>query len=186
MTVEIRRVVTGVNAEGKAVVIQDGLAPKTNSRPAAKLEGAMIWITDETPAELSKYDDPTLRDEIGVGPPDGGSLMRIVDFLPAPDDIDNEAFLKDLGMDTSQRQSAAAHPFMHRTRSLDYAIVLKGEIDVFIDDTVVHLKEGDVVVQRGTNHAWVNKGAKPCRIAFVMVDARDFPPPNGKAFPQPG
>src|SRR5471032_3118010 len=98
MTVEIRRVVTGVNADGKAVVIQDGLAPKTNSRPAISVEGAMIWITDETPANLSKYNDPTLRDEIGVAPAAGGSIIRVVDFLPQPDETDNTAFLKEMGL----------------------------------------------------------------------------------------
>ena len=75
---------------------------------------------------------------------------------------------------------------MHRTKSIDYAIILQGEIDMLLDDGEVHLKAGDILVQRGTSHAWVNRGDKPCRIAFVLIDAKDFPPPNGKPFPQPG
>src|SRR5215469_2003394 len=125
MTVNIRRVVTGVNAEGKAVVVQDGDAPKTNSRPAISVEGAMLWVTDETPADLSRYDDPTLR-EIGVAPPEAGSILRVVDFLPSPGEIDNSAFLKEMGLEQGH---GGAHAFMHRTRSVDYAIVLDGEID---------------------------------------------------------
>jgi mannose-6-phosphate isomerase-like protein (cupin superfamily) len=183
MTVEIRRVVTGVNADGKAVVIQDGLAPKTNSRPAISVEGAVIWITDETPADLSKYNDPTLRDEIGVAPAAGGSLIRVVDFLPPTGEIDNEVFLKEMGL---SKEHGGAHAFMHRTKSIDYAIILQGEIDMLLDEGEVHLKAGDILVQRGTTHAWVNRGDKPCRIAFVLIDAKDFPPPNGKPFPQPG
>ena len=64
---------------------------------------------------------------------------------------------------------------MHRTRSVDYAIVLEGEIDMLLDDAEVHLRAGDVLVQQGTNHAWVNRGAATCRIAFVLIDAKEFP-----------
>ena len=180
MAVKIRRVVTGVNAEGKAVVIQDGPAPKTNSRPAISVEGAMLWITDETPVDLSRYDDPTLR-EVGVAPPSSGSILRVVDFLPQPGEIDNAAFLREMGLEQGH---GGAHAFMHRTKSVDYAIVLDGEIDMLLDEGEVHLKAGDILIQRGTNHAWVNRGDKPCRIVFCLIDAKDFPPPNGKPFPQ--
>ena len=69
----------------------------------------------------------------------------------------------------------ARHPGMHRTRSVDYAIVLEGEIDMLLDEGEVHLQAGDVLVQQGTNHAWVNRGAAPCRIAFVLIDAKEIP-----------
>ena len=65
------------------------------------------------------------------------------------------------------------HPLMHRTRSLDYAVVLSGEIDMMLDDTSVHLKQGDVIVQQATNHAWVNHGIRPCRILFVLMDSKE-------------
>ena len=64
-------------------------------------------------------------------------------------------------------------PGMHRTRTIDYAVIVSGEIDLLMDDTDVHLQAGDVVVQRGTNHAWVNRGEHPCRIAFILIDAKD-------------
>ncbi len=180
MTVSIRRIVTGVNAAGKAVVVQDGFAPKTTSRPAIGVEGAMIWVTDETPVDLARYDDPTDR-EIGVAPPTGGSIIRIVDFLPQAKEIDNAAFLKEMGLEADH---GGGHAFMHRTKSIDYAIVLKGEIDMLLDEGEVHVNAGDILIQRATNHAWVNRGSEPCRIVFVLIDAVDFPPPDGRAFPQ--
>jgi uncharacterized cupin superfamily protein len=70
-------------------------------------------------------------------------------------------------------QGGARHAAMHRTRSVDYAIVLEGEIDMLLDDSEVHLTAGDVLVQQGTNHAWVNRGTRPCRMAFVLVDAKE-------------
>jgi len=69
----------------------------------------------------------------------------------------------------------ARHPFMHRTRSIDYAIVLAGEIDMLLDDSEVHMKAGDILVQQGTNHAWVNNGNETCRIAFILIDAQEPP-----------
>ena len=187
MTVRIRRIVTGVDARGRAVVIQDGLAHKVVSRPALSVEGALLWVTDETPVDLSKYTDPVDR-EIGVAPPAGGSILRVVDFLPDPNRrIDNQAFLEEMGLAHAGEAGApqGRHPFMHRTKSIDYAIVLQGEIDMLLDEGEIHVRAGDILIQRGTNHAWVNRSAEVCRIVFVLIDARDFPPPNGARFPAP-
>ena len=79
-----------------------------------------------------------------------------------------------MGIDP-ETQGYARHANTHRTRSIDYAIVMEGEIDMLMDDTEVHVKAGDVLVQQGTNHAWVNNGDKPCRIAFILIDAKDPP-----------
>jgi mannose-6-phosphate isomerase-like protein (cupin superfamily) len=185
MTVRIRRIVTGVDARGHALVIHDDLARKVVSRPALSVEGALLWVTDETPVDLSKYTDPVDR-EIGVAPPPGGSILRIVDFLPDPNrKIDNKAFLEEMGLthagETAGQQGR--HAFMHRTKSIDYAIILQGEIDMLLDEGEVHVRAGDILIQRGTNHAWVNRSSEVCRIVFVLIDARDFPPPNGARFP---
>jgi mannose-6-phosphate isomerase-like protein (cupin superfamily) len=134
-----------------------------------------VWVTDETPADISTSSDPTLR-ETGVAPPAGGSILRIVDFPPEPKNgpaIDNAAMKKEMGLDHGGK--AARHPYMHRTKSIDYAIVLEGEIDMLLDDSEVHLRAGDVLIQLGTNHAWVNNSDKPCRIAFVLIDAKEPP-----------
>lgn len=190
MTAKVRRVVTGVDARGRAIVIDDGLARKVVSRPALSVEGALIWVTDETPVDLSQYIDPADR-EIGVAPPPGGSILRIVDFLPEPNrKIDNQAFLEEMGLarpheGTQGAEPQGRHPFMHRTKSLDYAIVLSGEIDMLLDDGEIHVSAGDILIQRGTNHAWVNRSNEVCRIVFVLIDALDFPPPNSAPFPSP-
>jgi uncharacterized cupin superfamily protein len=77
-----------------------------------------------------------------------------------------------VGERAPKRGVPVTHPLMHRTRSVDYAVILSGEIEMKLDDTVVHLKPGDVVVQQATNHAWVNRGTQPCRILFVLMDAK--------------
>ena len=79
-----------------------------------------------------------------------------------------------MGIDPAT-QGYSRHANTHRTRSIDYAIVLDGEIDMLMDDTEVRVKAGDVLVQQGTNHAWVNNGDKPCRIAFILIDAKEPP-----------
>ena len=182
MSLSIRRIVTGVDAAGKAVIVGDAPAPHTVSRPALSVDSALLWVTDETPVDLSKLNDPTQR-EIGVAPPAGGSILRVVDFLPDPNrKIDNDSFLQEMGL-SHQSASGARHAFMHRTRSIDYAIVLSGEIDMLLDVGEVHVKAGDILIQRGTNHAWVNRTQEVCRIVFVLIDARDYPPPSGRPFP---
>jgi hypothetical protein len=185
MTIKIRRIVTGVDARGQAIVLHDGIAPHAVSRPAMSVESALLWVTDETPVDLSKYADPTER-EIGVAPPPGGSILRVVDFLPNPNaKLDNTGFLQEMGLAHTGDSGAPAarHAFMHRTKSVDYAIILSGEIDMLLDEGEVHLSAGDFLIQRGTNHAWVNRTNKVCRIAFILIDAVDFPPPNGSPFP---
>ena len=144
-----RRVVTGHDASGKAVVLFDGAASNVKLREASGLTSTLLWVTDESPAEISGTLDRAER-EIGVAPPADGTIFRIVDFPPTGAGL------------------------MHRTRSIDYAVVLEGEIDMLLEDSVVHLRAGDVLVQRGTAHAWVNRGAANCRIAFVLLDAREI------------
>ncbi len=178
MARQTRRVITGHDATGKAVVVTDSAAPTVKVRQVTGLTSTVLWVTEATPADISSPADPTLR-EIGVAPPDGGSVLRIVDFPPqamGADKIDNEAMKKEMGLDHgSHAGKPARHPFMHRTRSIDYALVLEGEIDMLLDDSEVHLKAGDVLIQLGTNHAWVNNSDKPCRIAFVLIDAKEPP-----------
>ena len=176
----IRRVVTVLDGEGRAVVGIDGPARNVRVRKASGgLVSTLLWVTDETPAELSGRADRADR-EIGVGPPPRGSAFRIVDFPPTEESalMDNAAVISEMGIshggakageDTAGNEKR--HPLMHRTRSIDYAIVMSGEIDMLLDDTEVHLGAGDVLVQQGTDHAWVNRGREICRIAFVLIDA---------------
>jgi len=161
-----RRVVTG-HRNGKGTVLFDGPAPNRKLRQASGLVSTLLWVTDESPADISGSADRAER-EIGVPPPPRGSLFRMVEFPPGGKAMSREAVLKEMGL---AGQSASAHPGMHRTRSVDYAVLIEGEIDMVLDEGEVHLAAGDVLVQQGTNHAWVNRGERPCRIAFVLIDA---------------
>lgn len=172
-----RRVVTGHDASGKTVVLIDGAAPNAKLRRATGLTSTLLWVTDGAPADNSGTTDAADR-EIGVAPPERGSIFRVVDFPPQSEvgAVDNAAMLKEMGL--AGGHSNPSHATMHRTRSIDYAIVISGEIDMLLDDSEVHLGPGDVLVQRGTNHAWVNRGKESCRIAFVLIDAEAVPRPR--------
>ena len=174
-----RRVVTGHDASGRAVVLSDGAAPNAKLRKATGLTSTLLWVTDASPADNSGSADSAER-EMGVAPPPRGSIFRMVDFPPAADvgTVDNAAMLKEMGIAGGGRDPR--HATMHRTRSIDYAVVISGEIDMLLDDSEVHLEAGDVLVQRGTNHAWVNRGKDNCRIAFVLIDAEELPPPRSE------
>lgn len=161
-----RRVVTG-HRNGKGTVLFDGPAPNRKLRKASGLVSTLLWVTDESPADISALADRGER-EIGVAPPPLGSVFRLVEFPPDRHGVSRDAVLREMGL-TGQGDSR--HAGMHKTRSVDYAVVMDGEIDMILDDGEVHLAAGDVLVQQGTDHAWVNRGARPCRIAFVLIDA---------------
>jgi quercetin dioxygenase-like cupin family protein len=142
-----RRVVTGHDAEGRAKVIIDDLIPNVSSgRPG---QGAhLIWTTEELPVAFTSDSDDKGAREIGTTI-ENGSVFRIVEYAPG------------------------VSPRNHRTESIDYAVVISGEIEMGLDDgEQVHLKAGDVLVQRGTIHNWENNGAEPCVIAFVLISSK--------------
>jgi len=174
MTKATRRVVTGHDHHGKAVVLVDGPAPNVKVRQT-DIVSTLLWVTEESPPDISATADRAARD-IGVAPPPNGSILRIVDFPPVSADAlaaGRGSMTHEMGIVQQGQGAAARHPFTHRTRSIDYAIVLEGEIDMLLDESEVHLKAGDVLVQQGTSHAWVNSGKVTCRIAFVLIDAQE-------------
>ncbi len=145
MTINIRRVVTGHDEHGKAVVrIDERGANVGSSRP--HMTRQLIWTTDDLPVNFSEDGEDKGAREIGTTIRHG-SVFRVIEFEPG------------------------VTPRNHRTDSIDYAVVMSGEIDMEMDDTVVHLQAGDVLVQRGTIHNWVNQGTQPCVIAFVLISA---------------
>ncbi|MGZ3408811.1 MAG: cupin domain-containing protein [Xanthobacteraceae bacterium] len=178
---KIRRIVTGHDKNGTALVTIDGII-QTVERSGG-VGSATLWITDEMPVDMSSDKDRAKR-EIGVPPPPNGSILRIVDFPPVKGEIkvDNETMIKEMGISAKVQGKGKHinHPFMHRTKSIDYAIVLEGEIDMLLDDTEVHVKAGDILVQQGTNHAWVNNSGKNCRICFVLIDGIEPPVLKGR------
>jgi len=152
MALQIRRVVTGHDANGKAIVASDERMNGVSAPARPYISRCEIWSTDKMPVDNSeeaaaaqKKGFVVRHNYVGSGQ---GTVVRITEFAPG------------------------SAPFMHRTETLDYAILLKGECDLELDDGErVSLKPGDVVVQRGTMHAWVNTGGEPCVFAFILIDA---------------
>ncbi len=170
---DIRRVVTGLDANNKAVVLFDSRMP-LQAGPYG-LQATNLWVTNSYPLGFSFKDD-TSSIPVGISPLDNGTKFRVVEFPPL--DPATEAkmepgfLMKAVGPAAPARGLPVTHPLMHRTRSVDYAVVLSGEIDMMLDDTAVHLKPGDTIVQQATNHAWVNHGKETCRILFVLMDSK--------------
>ena len=170
---EVRRVVTALDATGRAVALADGAVPLTSLRspnPAGEM-----WVTSQYPPDYSWKEDRA-KTKVGLIPPANGTIFRIVDFPPMKADVekmDLNTMMKVVGDHAPAKGAPVRHPMMHRTRSLDYAIIMSGEIDMLLDDGEVHLKAGDVVVQQATNHAWVNRGKEVCRIAFILMDGKE-------------
>ncbi len=170
---EVRRVVTALDANGRAVALADG-AVELKSLRSPNPAGEM-WVTDKYPPDYSAKEDRA-QTKVGLIPPVNGSIFRIVDFAPltpAVSQMDVNMMMKVVGDHAPAKGAPPRHPMMHRTRSLDYVIIMSGEIDMLLDDSEVHLKAGDVVVQQATNHAWVNRGNEVCRVAFVLIDGRE-------------
>jgi mannose-6-phosphate isomerase-like protein (cupin superfamily) len=175
---DVRRVVTGHDATGTATVLFDGANPHKNVRPGSGTVARLLWVTDQSPADISGAADRAAV-KIGIAPPAGGSVFRVVDFPPTTDEeiakLDTDYMQSQMPHDDrgTAKYRPPTHPFMHRTRSIDYAVVMSGEIDMKLDEEEIHLEAGDVLVQQGTNHAWINRSGKPCRIAFILIDAAD-------------
>jgi quercetin dioxygenase-like cupin family protein len=145
MSLNVRRVVTGHDEDGKATVLIDEIC-KTVRSGRERHHSCVIWSTGSFPSDNSGSEDGASR-EIGSTDP-GGTVFRIVKYEPG------------------------VAPRNHRTDSIDYAVVISGEIDLELDGTVVHLRAGDVLVQRGTIHNWSNRGAEACVIAFALIAAQ--------------
>jgi mannose-6-phosphate isomerase-like protein (cupin superfamily) len=171
-----RRIVTGHDAQGKAVALFDGPL-QAKQRSAGGNGMTLVWVTAEFPVDMTGPADRA-QIQVGVPPPANGTIFRIVDFAPATtapaEPVDHHKILLSMGIDPAT-QGYARHANTHRTRTIDYALVLEGEIDMLLDDTEVHVKAGDIMVQQGTNHAWVNNSGKPCRIAFILIDGKTPP-----------
>ena len=158
MAPQIRRVVTGHDATGRAVVKIDEIAKNlVSSRPGAT--SCVVWTTQGFPVDNDGEDDEGLR-RTGTTL-ENGTVFRILELAPG------------------------VSPRNHRTDSIDYAVVISGEVDMVLDNTTVHLKAGDALVQRGTIHNWVNRGTEPCVIAFVLIAAKPATA-GGKTLPAQG
>jgi cupin domain len=174
----VRRIITIDDDSGQSVAIADGPSPDIRTDPARPgFSSARIWVTESSPVRIGAFRDPVTSPHT-VEPPPQGSVCRVVTF--PPDDAfrgkigakEVEAYFRAMGSPAASTYSAQApHPYMQKTRTLDFCLVLDGEITLILDTAEVHLKAGDTVVQRGTNHAWSNRSSRPCRIAFSSHDA---------------
>src|ERR1035437_2687381 len=175
MNKPIRRVVSGHNAEGKSIFILDGLAPHTFTRGPGSTFVTELWETRVSPADNSGNEDPT-NHPYRLHPPSGGSVFRVIEYPP---DKQRIAAIEREGKehDDGARQGVLIdrenprHPGFHKTNSIDYVIVLSGEMYALMDEGEVLLKPGDILIQRGTNHAWSNRSDEPAHLAFVLIDA---------------
>ncbi len=179
----VRRVVTGHDDSGKAIVLSDGAAPFEITNPARPgYVSTDIWRTNATPTPVvSRHEETTLGPRRQM-PEANGTVFRINRIMPEGPEIrgmtaeQSKNLFAALGNEqASTFGKNGRHPLMHRTRTIDYVLILSGEIYCVLDDTEVLLKAGDTMIQCGTNHAWSNRSNAPCDIAFVLIDGAFAP-----------
>jgi hypothetical protein len=175
-----RRIVTGHDSQGRSVVISDGLAENLVPNPADPDRGHVnFWKTDRVPASNAGLSDPMAGPPAGLAPPKGGTLFRFFQIAPerneaglSPEERDRRmAQMFEAAGAADARTSMGCHPSMHRTDTVDYIVLLKGEVTALLDIGEVRMQPFDVLIQRGTNHGWVNHGAEPALLVAVLVDA---------------
>jgi mannose-6-phosphate isomerase-like protein (cupin superfamily) len=173
-----KRVVTGHDSEGQAVISMSGATP--NNFPLKAVPGTVfyeVWKSSNSPVLLDNAADPT-GNPLQLSPGPQGSVIRVVDI--PPDSVQNQvsaekaaaAFAEIGEPHAGTGRADSKHKLMHRTETLDYGVVTEGEVWLVLDDEEVHLKRGDIIVQRGTNHAWSNRSEQMARMVFILLDGQ--------------
>ncbi len=176
-----RRIVTGHDANNKAIIVSDAASGLTQliGGPGGPTFFE-VWHTVETPALIHPQPDEMDETQLVLAPPKNGTRIRVIEFPPEGEEIKKltgavaaEKF-KSMGGEhaSTSSEEGAPHPLMHRTQTVDYGIVLEGEITMILDRGETTIKAGDIVIQNGTNHAWANRSGKVCRMAFVLIDGQ--------------
>jgi hypothetical protein len=173
-----RRVVTGHNERGRSIVLEDAPPPRV-----ARIGGDIgpwfyeVWNTRQTPARIDRSSGEPAESGIQLAPPKKGTRIRVLDIPPEDERLQKlsteeaRAHFAEVGAPSASSHHAnARHPFMHRTESIDYGIVLQGELTLILDEGETVVRAGDIVIQRGTNHGWANRSGEMCRIAFILID----------------
>ncbi len=169
MSEQVRRIVTGHNAAGQSVIAEDSMVA-----PVQPFGLTDFWQTNTVPAPLDVDGRPS---ECRLEPPAGGTLFRFFEIVPQPSGMTPEQAEQRMAkafaaLSASHcRRDTRRHPLMHTTQTVDYIIVLRGNVTLLLDEGEVALKPFDVVIQRGTNHSWVNQGPEPALLMAVLVDA---------------
>jgi len=176
-----RRIVTGHDAEGRAVIQED--APPPRVQRIGDAHGPIfyeVWNTVATPAPIDRASGEPAESGILLSPPKNGTRIRVLDIPPEDDSFaamtpeERVAHFAEVGAADAAADGGtnSRHAFMHRTETIDYGIVLEGEIVLIMDEGETLVRAGDIVIQRGTNHGWANRSASNCRIAFILIDGR--------------
>ena len=176
-----RRIVTGHDAQGRAVILED--APPPRVQRIGGPHGPMfyeVWNTRETPAHIDAASGEPMETGIQLAPPKNGTRIRVLEIPPEDASIasvspeEARAHFAEVGAAeaASHKGSGSKHAYMHRTETIDYGIVLTGELTLILDVGETVVRAGDIVIQRGTNHGWANRGNVPCRIAFILIDGK--------------
>jgi len=177
MTIEKRRVVTGHNEKGESVILFDDHGKNVTHIPSWDgLYVTEFWVTSESPVDNNGNKDRSLR-PMKHDPDPGGSIFRLVEIPPeSQTNFDASGIFLELGSSTKPtEEDSQKHPTMHKTNSIDYLVVISGEMYMGMENGETLLRQGDCIVQRGTNHAWINRSDEPCLIAVILIDAKEAP-----------
>jgi mannose-6-phosphate isomerase-like protein (cupin superfamily) len=188
---QVRRVVTGHDANGRAVVLSDGPVPVVHSNPLRPGQiSHEVWKTSAMPVPIAAQEPEPTTGPRRLHPVRMGTTFRISEVPPESEAVRGmtpeqarAAFRASGAEEASTWGRGGRHPLMHRTETVDYAVVLEGEITLILDEGEVNLQAGDVVIQRGTNHAWSNRSGKVTKMLYVLIDG-DFDPALEAKFPK--
>jgi hypothetical protein len=173
----IRRIVTGNDAQGRSRIVEDAACACERTVPERPhYRSVNVWRTTEAPVKVDAPD--SIAQHQGILPPgQGGTILRIIDIPPEPKDPAERqrqisAMFKGMFSDAHHDAREGVHPGMHKTLTVDYAILLQGELYAVMDEGETLMRAGDVLIQRGTNHAWANRSGQMARICFVLIDGQ--------------
>ena len=176
----VRRIVTGHDGQGRAVILEDAPPPRV-----VRIGGDIgpvfheVWNTRETPARIDRASGEPPEQGVQLAPPSNGTRIRVLDIPPEGENLRDltpeqaRAHFEAVGAGAASahaRGAGARHAMMHRTETIDYGIVLEGEVVLIMDEGETTVRAGDIVIQRGTNHGWANRSDRNCRIAFILID----------------
>ena len=179
-----RRIVTGHDAQGRSIIVSDEAPKNVVPNPADPERGHInFWRTESMPANNAVFADPMDGPPCPLAPPKGGTMFRFFQIAPERNEAGLPAAERNKRMGQMFEAAGAAHvrvdterhPSMHKTDSVDYIVLLKGEVTALLDVGEVQMKPFDVLIQRGTNHGWVNDGTEPALLLAVLVDAEPLP-----------
>ena len=177
MPLKTRRIVTSHDAEGRSNIMIDDHAKNVTHIPSWEgLYVTELWVTSEMPIDNAGQEDRSLR-PMKHDPDRHGTIFRLVEIPPeSKTTFDAKGIFTELkSSNKPSAKDSSRHPTMHKTNSIDYLVVISGEMIMAMEDAETLLKQGDCIVQRGTNHAWINKSKEPCLIAAILIDAKPAP-----------